>query len=160
MQKVKKILENDVSEIPLGLLISITHRMHMVYLNGEMKDYDITAGQFPFLIGLYHKEGVTQDDMATHFHMDKGTVARALKKLEDNEFICRKIDPENRRRYLLYLTLKGKQIIPKIKSIDQEWEKSINANFSQVEKQNLTNIMQKMALISLEKAQKNGDNNK
>lgn len=158
MHNAKKIFTDDLSSIPLGTFISIIHRTHMIYLNDKMKDLNLTAGQFPFLMALSHNEGITQDDMANHFHIDKGTVARALRKLEDNEFLYREIDQENRRRYLIYLTKKGKEVIPQIKSIDREWENLVCAKFSNDENGLLFEILQKLAINSLEKVHKHGEN--
>ncbi len=158
MQKAKKLLKIDNSEIPLGLLVSMIHRTHMMYLNDMMKDMDITAGQFPFIVVLSHEEGITQEELAAHFHIDKGTVARALRKLEDNEYLFRKVDTLNRRRYLIYLTEKGRRAVPKIISIDEEWENSICSKFSKEEYQNLFNILKVLAGNSLEKIDENREN--
>lgn len=153
----KKLLENTPSDIPLGVFISIIHRTRLIHLNNEMKDLELTAGQVPFLMHLSHKEGITQDNLAVHLHIDKGTVARALKKLEDNGFIYREINPQNRRKYLLFLTEKGRQIVPKIHQIDKEWEKSVCSDLSDAEYIQLLNTLQTLATKSLEKVHKNGE---
>ncbi|MGB9980143.1 MarR family winged helix-turn-helix transcriptional regulator [Methanobacterium sp.] len=157
MHHTKKILENDSSDIPLGVFISIIHRTRIIHLNNEMKDLELTAGQVPFLIHLSHKEGITQDDLAIHLHIDKGTVARALKKLEDNGLIYREINPQNRRKYLLFLTEKGRQIVPKIYQIDKEWEQSVCLDLSDTEYATLVNTLQTLAMKSLEKVHKTGE---
>ena len=153
----KKLLENTPNDIPLGVFISIIHRTRLIHLNNEMKDLELTAGQVPFLMHLSHKEGITQDNLAVHLHIDKGTVARALKKLEDNGFIYREINPQNRRKYLLFLTEKGRQIVPKIHQIDKEWEKSVCSDLSDAEYIPLLNTLQTLAMKSLEKVHKNGE---
>ena len=158
MQKAIKLLKIDNSEIPLGLLVSMIHRTRMMYLNDKMKDMDITAGQFPFIVVLSHEEGITQEELAAHFHIDKGTVARALRKLEDKEYLFRKVDSLNRRRYLIYLTEKGRRAVPKIISIDKEWENSMCTKFSKEEYQNLFNILKVLAGNSLEKIDENREN--
>jgi DNA-binding MarR family transcriptional regulator len=157
MQKAEKLLKIDNSEIPLGLLVSMIHRTRMMYLNDRMKNMDISAGQFPFIIVLSHEEGITQDELAAHFHIDKGTVARALRKLEDNKYLFRKVDSLNRRRYLIYLTEKGWNAVPKITDIDHEWENLICSKFSEEENNNLLNNLKKLAVNSLETADKNGE---
>ena len=155
MQKAKKLLEIDDSKIPLGLLVSMIHRTRMMYLNDKMKNLDITAGQFPFIVVLSDEEGITQDELAAHFHIDKGTVARALRKLEDKKYLFRKVDSLNRRRYLIYLTEKGRKAVPKIINIDKEWEDSICSEFSEEEYQNLFGILKVLASNSLENVDKN-----
>ena len=155
MHKAKKLLEIDDSKIPLGLLVSMIHRTRMMYLNDKMKNLDITAGQFPFIVVLSHEEGITQDELAAHFHIDKGTVARALRKLEDKKYLFRKVDALNRRRYLIYLTEKGRKAVPKIISIDKEWEDSMCSEFSEEEYQNIFGILKVLASNSLENVDKN-----
>ena len=157
MHHTKKLLESDTENIPLGVFISILHRTHFMHLNNEMKDLGLTAGQFPFLMHLSHKEGITQDELAVHLHIDKGTVARALKKLEDNGFICRKINPQNRRSNLLFLTEKGRRVIPQIHKIDKEWEESICSKLSNKEFNDLVNVLQMLAMKSLEKVHEKGE---
>ncbi|MDZ4172627.1 MAG: MarR family transcriptional regulator [Methanobacteriaceae archaeon] len=158
MQHIKNLTETQISNIPLAGYISIIHRTHMMHLNHEMKDLNITAGQFPFLMELYRKEGITQDDMAGHFHIDKGTVARALKKMEDNEIIYRQIDPKNRRRHLIFLTQKGKKAVCKIKDIDKEWENRVLDGLSTSERKELLRTLKVLAVKSMKNARENGVN--
>jgi len=157
MHHTNELLENDLSNIQLGLFISIIHRTRIVHLNKEMKDLELTAGQVPFLMYLSHKEGITQEDLAIHLHVDKGTVARALKKLEDNGFLYREINPQNRRSYLLFLTEKGRKIVPKIYNIDKEWEDYVCSNFPNDECNHLFNVLKILAMKSLEKVRENGE---
>jgi len=151
MRKCKKICEDDLEDIPLGIFASIIHRTRMMYLNNELKRFNVTASQFIYLIGLYKKEGQTQEDLANHFFIDKGTVARGVKKLEDNGFICRRTDPENRRRYLLYLTEDGMALMPDIINIIKDWENSINEDLSKAEKERINEILKKLTMKSLNK---------
>jgi MarR family transcriptional regulator, temperature-dependent positive regulator of motility len=151
MRKCKKICEDDLEDIPLGIFASIIHRTRMMYLNNELKRFNVTASQFIYLIGLYRKEGQTQEDLATHFFIDKGTVARGVKKLEDNGFICRRTDPENRRRYLLYLTEDGMAFMPDIINIIKDWENSINEDLSKAEKEQINELLKKLTMKSLNK---------
>ena len=151
MRKCKKICEDDLEDIPLGIFTSIIHRTRMMYLNNELKRFNVTSSQFIYLIGLYRKEGQTQEDLANHFFIDKGTVARGVKKLEDNGFICRRTDPENRRRYLLYLTEDGMALMPDIINIIKDWENSINEDLSKAEKEQINELLKKLTMKSLNK---------
>lgn len=150
MENTKKLLQSDKEDLPLGFFLSIIHRTHFVYLNEKIKSLDLTAGQFPFLMQISHKEGISQDDLSHHFHIDKGTVARAIKKLEDHELIYRQVDPENRRRYLLFLSENGKKMLPEISNIDQQWEENVLSGFSPQENKFLKKTLRKLAIKSLE----------
>ncbi|WP_414468253.1 MarR family winged helix-turn-helix transcriptional regulator [Methanobacterium sp. ACI-7] len=157
MHNAKKLLESEDSQISLGIMVSMIHRTHMIFVNDKIKHMDINAGQIPFLVVLSREEGITQDDLASHFHIDKGVVARALRKLEDNKYLFREIDSENRRRHRIYLTDKGKHTVPQIMAIDKEWEDSMCSEFSEEEYNHISSILKRMALNCLEKVDKNGE---
>lgn len=159
MHNAKKLLQSESSEIPLGLMVSMIHRTHMMFINDKIKNMDITAGQIPFLMVLSREEGITQDELAAHFHIDKGVVARALRKMEDNNYLFREIDPSNRRKHRIYLTGNGKNTVPQIVDIDKEWEKSVCSQISKDEYNQVFGILKKMALNCLEKVDKMEKNN-
>jgi DNA-binding MarR family transcriptional regulator len=142
------------SDIPLPGLLSIISRNHFIYLNQETKDLDLTGGQFPCLITISHKPGTTQDHIAKKLQIDKGSIARAVKKLEDNELIHRIPDPKNRRKYLLFLTKKGENIIPQIKSIEEKWEKTVCEGLREDEVTTLMEFLNVLAENSTEKIKK------
>ena len=78
-----------------------------------------------YLIQIYKKENLSQDDLADMFCQSKGTIAKALRKLEDNEYVERRIDDNNRRKYILNTTEKGEKLaILLIKDLE-EWEKNV-----------------------------------
>jgi DNA-binding MarR family transcriptional regulator len=156
MQKAEKLLKIDNSEISLGLLVSMIHRTRMMFLNDKIGNMDITAGQFPFITVLSNEEGISQEELAAHFHIDKGTVARALRKLEDNEYLFRKVDSLNRRRYLIYLTEKGRKAVPTVINIEKEWENSMCSRFSEEDYNYLFDILKGLAVNSLENVNKDG----
>lgn len=157
MHNAKKLLKSDDSEIPIGLMVSMIHRTHMIFVNDKIKHMDLSAGQIPFLMVLSMEEGITQDELAAHFHIDKGVVARALRKMEDKNYLFREIDPYNRRRHLIYLTEKGKNAVPQIIDIDKEWEDSICYKISEEEYNQIMGILRKMALNCLQKVDRNGE---
>lgn len=138
-------------DIPLEGLLSVITRNHFIYINRETKDLNLTGGQLPCLILLSHKQGVTQDYIARKFHIDKGTIARAVKKLEDKGFISRTLDPENRRKYLIFLTEKGEQTVPKIRGIERKWEKVVCEGLSDEEHSQLLKFLNVLAKNSIEK---------
>ena len=73
-------------DTPLAVSLSTIHRLHAIYLNSVLKQINLTAGQVPFLFQIAHSPGITQDEIAATAHIDKGTVARAVKKTRRWEF--------------------------------------------------------------------------
>ena len=59
-------------------------------------------------------------------NFSKSTISTSLSKLEEFGYINRKIDPNNRRKNMIYLTKKGCSVIPKIIEIDKMWEQDMD----------------------------------
>ena len=120
-------------------------------MNHELKHLELTNGQVPCLLVLSKKEGITQDELAKMCYMDKGAIARAIRKLEEKEMVNKVQDPLNRRRYLLSLTQKGEQVIPTILQAEKKWENIIFKGFSPEERSFMMERMRRLAENSLEK---------
>ena len=59
------------------------------------------------------------------FCQSKGNIAKVLKKLEDEGYIKREVNPENRRKYMLTTTEKANELVPKIRQISKDWEAEV-----------------------------------
>ncbi|MBO5840951.1 MAG: hypothetical protein J6Q86_05970, partial [Methanobrevibacter sp.] len=44
---------------------------------------------------------------------------------EDEGYIKREVNPENRRKYMLKTTSKGDELVPKVRQISKDWEKEV-----------------------------------
>ena len=78
-----------------------------------------------YLMEIHKKRDLSQDDLANIFGQSKGTIAKALKKLEDNEYVERKIDENNRRKYILNTTKKGEELAILLENDLENWEKIV-----------------------------------
>lgn len=83
----------------------------------ECKEYKINYSQFSFLVKLYEMEGCNQDAMVNALCIDKASVTRVIKQMEELGLVYREIDNIDRRVKRLYLTEKGKDMEPEIKRI-------------------------------------------
>jgi len=93
-----------------------------VAMNERLHPLGLTSGQLPFLLHLGSAPGVTQETLARHFRIDKGAVARAARRLEEDGFIVREVDPADRRAVRLSLTEQGDAVLPEIRRLEHEWE--------------------------------------
>ena len=78
-----------------------------------------------YLMEIHKKRDLSQDDLANIFGQSKGTIAKALKKLEDKEYVERKIDENNRRKYILNTTKKGEELAILLENDLENWEKIV-----------------------------------
>lgn len=139
------------SELQLEILLSIVSRNHLVFINREAKALNIKGKQIPCLMVISKHPGITQDDIVRLFQIDKGFIARIMRELEDDKLLYRTIDPENRRKYNIFLTKKGENLIPKIKDIEEEWKKIVCDGLNNDENLKLMKFMGLLAQNSIDK---------
>ena len=67
------------------------------------------------------------------FGQSKGNIAKTLRKLEDKGFIQREVNPENRRKYMLNTTERGRNLVPEYRRISKEWEIEVGITEDDIE---------------------------
>ncbi len=65
--------------------------------NIEFKEYNLTKGQYLYLVRICENPGIIQEKLAEMIKVDRTTAARAIKKLEMNGFI-EKVDDEHNKK--------------------------------------------------------------
>lgn len=86
-----------------------------------------------FMINIYKNEGISQEKLSEMLNIDKGTTARAIKKLEDQGYVIRLKDRKDRRAYNIMPTYKALQIKKEFFNILNEWNKKITENLTEEE---------------------------
>ena len=76
----------------------------------ELEVYRIGSGQYDFLMVLYHKDGISQENLARMLKVSKATSTRAIQNLEKEGYVYRQRDKDDLRAYKVYLTEKGKEM--------------------------------------------------
>ncbi len=134
----------DENKNSLGRWISLLHRKRHLYVGRQLKPYNISKGQYTFLNALYKKDGVRQEQLSDFLKIDKGTTAKAIKKLEDDDYIIRKIDAKDKRAYNVYLTEKALKIKPMIRKAMMDWINILFTGFSEDEKKTSLALLERM----------------
>ena len=128
----------------IGRCISILYRSGKMYINNKFQKYNIGSGQYLFLIFLTHREGVTQEEMSGRLFIDKGTTAKAIKKLEGEGYIKRSVDDKDKRAYKVYLTEEGRKVSAEISLVLSDWNDILTCDFTEEEKEIALNLLQRM----------------
>ena len=84
------------------------------------------------LIVLYTNRhpGASQEEIASFYALDKGSVARDARRLEDMGHIRRETVPNNRRQYQLFLTEEGERMLPVLDQAFEEFQARLSASLS------------------------------
>lgn len=112
--------------------------------NIEFKEYDLTEGQYLYLVRTYENPGIIQDKLAEMIKVDRTTAARAIKKLETQGFIEKRDDKNNKKIKKLFPIEKGEKVYPFIKR-EGEYSNSVAlSGFSQEETKAIFNLLQRV----------------
>lgn len=125
--------------------ISVLYRYGQSYITKRLGFLNIGSGQYVFLTTLYRKGGICQEELSSFLKIDKGTTAKAVKKLEDEGYIVRDVDLRDKRAYKITLTSKALEVIPVILDAAQDWENIITSGLSKEESLLAQRTLQKMA---------------
>ena len=93
-------------------------------MKSRFKEFDL-GHDVRYIMFIYDNPNCSQEDLVKLFGQSKGNIAKTLKKLENIDLIERKINPKNRRKYMLKTTAKGNKLIPKYRQLSKEWEKEV-----------------------------------
>lgn len=138
----------DTKREPIGKYLSIINRKGNVFITKEISKFGIGSGQVMFLMELYKKDGISQEELSEVLNIDKATTCRAIKKLEESEFLTRVKDKNDKRAYKLYLTQKSKDMEESIRDVLRICEDHISKNLSEEEVKTLAMILKKICINS------------
>jgi DNA-binding MarR family transcriptional regulator len=127
-----------------GRYISILYRSGSMYLSDRFEKYNIGSGQHLFLLFLSHVEGVTQEEMSSKLFIDKGTTAKAIKKLEEEGYVMRLVDDKDKRAYKVYLTEAGRKVTSEIVKVLGDWNDILTSGFTEEEKELALKLLHRM----------------
>lgn len=104
------------NEIDLKILIALHRVVNAVDSKTVklVKSYGLSLGQFAVLEALYHKGEMTVGQVQKKILSSTGTMPVIIKNLEKRQFISHKEDENDKRKRLLYITDKGRDIISKV----------------------------------------------
>lgn len=132
----------EYEKFDLMKIISLIYRKTNMYLNNEISELGITSGMAPFIMLTCVHGKMTQNDFCKYLDMNKGTVARAIAKLEENGFVERRCNSVDGRFIDVYPTKKAKSIYPFLKKIGEKWINEITYNMTENEKSEFKRLLE------------------
>lgn len=127
-ESVQGIFDNS----PFIAWIHNISKNQMKYLNSKIHDMNL-GHEMRYIMAVYDNQGISQDDLVAIFGQSKASIAKSVKKLEDDGYIERNVNPDNRRKYMLNTTSKANELVPKIRQISKDWEKEVGIGEEDIE---------------------------
>lgn len=92
------------------------------------EEINLTLEQYFMLNILDNEEGLILQELADIVDRDKSAVLRHINGLEENHFVARSTDPEDKRRKILLVTKPGTRILKKAKTLDKKVNQELTQN--------------------------------
>ncbi|MDR6555522.1 MarR family transcriptional regulator [Paenibacillus qinlingensis] len=137
--------------------VSLIYRYGQMYIGDHLKEFEIGRGQHIFLNALYKEDGLTQEELSDYLKIDKGTTAKALKKLEEQGYITRKVSEKDKRCNEVFLTEKARSIKEDVRKVLTDWRERLTFGMSDEEKQMALIVLEKMGHNAAHFAEEEGD---
>ncbi|MGM0213819.1 MarR family winged helix-turn-helix transcriptional regulator [Enterococcus sp. AZ109] len=112
--------------------------------NSEFKEMDLNRGQYLYLVRICENPGIIQEQLAELIKVDRTTISRAIKRLEEKGFIDRLADDTNKKIKHLYATEKGQEVYPHIIRENEYSNQTALAGLTVAEIQQLENYLNKV----------------
>lgn len=93
-----------------GFLVNHMARLFAKGLKGRIAPLGLVIGQFPILLELWVKDGVTQKELLARLDVEQATLANTLNRMERDGLIVRTKHPADARTQLIRLTDRARHL--------------------------------------------------
>lgn len=139
-----------IEHVSLGRLIACLYRQAQSHLEKKLAPLGLGSGTYPYLLMLDHHDTMSQNEITKHLVIDKATTTRAIQKLLKLGYVNKVQDPDDQRAFKISLTEKGKEQIPPLRQVLQEWTDIMSKNFLENDKKTAVHLLQRMVENALE----------
>jgi len=115
-------MENSV----LSSLLRI-NRQRMLALRHVLVPYQYVGVMHLIVAYTARNPGASQEEIACFYALDKTSVARDAKRLEEMGHIRREFAPDNRRQYQLFLTDGGREMAAVLQRFYEDFHRRLSA---------------------------------
>lgn len=113
-------------------------------INEALEIFGISSSLSILLVNISRTPGLTQNQLKDFLNLDKTTISKSLKSLEEKQLIEKFIDTTDKRSFRIFPSTKGKKMSQDIKVILEENWKNELSTLSSEELKTFDNILDKI----------------
>lgn len=156
----------DKSEVVFDVKQSIPFQVGLIHHTmlrlGNKKlleiDCPFTMDQMPIFMAIYWCPSLlTQQEVATITHRDKGSVARTISFMKMKELVDIKQDKVDKRKNRLHKTRKGETLFKKITTLQEQFSKDLQAMLPTADVTLFLDNLKQISSALLERLHADGD---
>ncbi len=104
----------------LAAMLADTARLMRRAFDARARQIGVTRPQWRVLSVLHRFEGINQGGLAEMLEVEPITVCRMVDRLPEADLVERRLDPEDRRSRLLFLTPKAEALLGQLRPLGEE----------------------------------------
>ena len=124
-----------------GHLVRRAHQLAVALFMEETAAFDVTPVQFAILNALIDIPGEDQVTLATRVAFDAATSGSVIGRLEARGWIRREVDPNDKRRKLLWVTAEGDEAVLRMKPGVARVQQRLLAPLSEPDQAQFVNLL-------------------
>ena len=125
-------------------LTSLIHEIALMaarIFNRRVKELGFTRSQWEVLYLLHENDGQTQTEIAAQLVMAKPPLGRLIDKLEEEEWLERRDDPNDRRAKRVFLTPKSSPLFGPLEQVVSDIGCQATEGFSEAQRQKFIEML-------------------
>lgn len=115
------------------------------YAKARLSYQKMSNMMYNVCVTIYLYPGISQDGVAHYLQTDKSSIAKIVSKGVKSKWIERKVNPEDRREYRLYLTELGTDSIKEVFSLLLEWQNKVMKVLNEKDRKKFREMFEKIA---------------
>ena len=127
-----------------GHVVNYLARLFAKALYRRIGQHGVNTGQFPVLLMLWERDGVTQSSLVEELAVEQPTMAGTLKRMERDGLIKRVADPNDGRQSHIHLTRRGRALEDTLVARARETNKVALADLSAAESTQLMKLINRI----------------
>jgi len=137
-----------------GFLVRDVYRLYTKHFERYASEIELTLPQCKVLGHLSRNEGISQARLAELTDTDPMTLVRTLDRMQQDQWIERRPDPEDRRAHRLYLCEVAKPIVQRMWRLADQARHDALSVLTVAEREQLLDLLERVhgALLQLEPA--------
>jgi DNA-binding MarR family transcriptional regulator len=104
----------------VGLALVQACKAHRQAIDTLLRNLGLYVGQEMILMRLWEKEGQTQTQLAEQMCVEPPTITRMIQRMEQEQLLERRPDPNDARIQHVYLSCKGRALRAEV---EQSWQR-------------------------------------
>ncbi|HWP98316.1 MAG TPA: MarR family transcriptional regulator [Syntrophomonadaceae bacterium] len=115
------------------------------YYNNLFKPYGITLGQSFILMALLQREGLNIGGLAEKLMLDNSALTGLVDRLEKEDLVQRRVDPEDRRAYLIYMTDKGRELAHTVYALVDQFNQQLRGMLGEEQQEGIKLLLKSLS---------------